>query len=81
MTRSLILAAFLLVPASITSAQCPNCQPAPSSAQTLFPDASAAPSYVMVRQRRGLFGWRCRWVAVPVMVQPARTAPPVFIIR
>lgn len=53
------------------AAQCPHCQPT-----AMRP--SVAPTPVLVRQRVGLFGWRARWVVLPMSKQPL---PPIYVIR
>jgi hypothetical protein len=72
--KTLILAFALTFGLAATAdAQCPNCKPQPQV------QAAPVPGYLFIRQRRGVFGWRCSWVAVPTTFQPVQRVPAVYI--
>jgi len=79
--KTILLAATLTLAAAGTAeAQCPQCTPSqqPAPQQLYVPAQQLVPGVMMIRQRRGLFGWRRTWTAVPALVRPA---PPVYWLR
>lgn len=77
MKTLLFATAVVLGTCGMASAQCPNCTPKqPVSAA---PSQGEVPAWVVVRQRRGLFGWRCRYVLVRTDGQPQPVAPVWFV--